>query len=1019
VMDYSKRQKIIQELALARLEIAAGKLSRRDFNRWLVGLAAAAGVSVAMVEEANAWVGTRMRKAKRAGSLSTSNLRSLRFDSARSTYLSRQPTATGNTQKFSFSTWFKRTKLSSSGALFSMGDSASTIFFGITLADLNFTGNGCIDRISVLDSSSGSIDCAVTTDMMFRDTSAWYHLTVAVDTTQPLSTERVIIYVNGTRVTTGALSTYNASIYPSLNFATAMNAGTGASYQHHIGKVSYGAYYFNGYQSEIYFVDGAALTPWSFVDIDPVTGQLVPKSYTGSYGVNGYYLPFNESTSGATLGYDRQLGPSDSSKNNFTVNAHAVTDQLLDVPTNNFCGFNPLDSDASAPLSEGALSFTINSTAQIFAARANHTLATGKWYWEMTNVVASPYFVECGIVDSNTSITAYASGTAYHVCWSQYASYDHTYETVYKSTAANTWAGMSSPSAAGDVLMVAFDADAGKLWFGKNGTWWNSSGAANPATGADPRFSGIDSTKSWKPYVGAYFSTYPVIVANFGQGGQSGVTYDSASGGSFKHTPPSGFKALSAGNLPTPAIAKPGQYFNAVTYSGNGGNQRIGSVIPSTQGYQVARSLRFNSADSAYLTRTPAGSGNQRIWTFSTWVKQSKFGGKNILLGCGPSVTNYGIFSFAAAAYLNGNDTLKFATVLSNSTQCSLETSAVYQNSSAWIHVVLSVDTTQAVASDRLKLYVDGTQVTSFTTATYPIQNLDLAYLNTTQAQNIGVIFDSYGYFDGYMTEINFIDAQALGPGSFGQTDATSGEWVPKAYGGTYGTNGFYLNFSDNSNTTAATLGKDYSPNGNNWTPNNFSVAAGAGIDSVTDSPTNYGTDSGGTTENSRGNYATWDTLRKGPNCTISNGALDVVSGLSNDNDNTVYCTQVVSSGKWYAEFQVQNTYSYSYLGICADPSYQVHHVGYLSTDCGLEVGTGALWSNSVSIGSHTGATAGQTIMIALDMDNGKAWWGRNGTWFASGNPAEGTGAHFSGITSQRVGFPRFVPGDFLILCHS
>jgi hypothetical protein len=226
-------------------------------------------------------------------------------------------------------------------------------------------------------------------------------------------------------------------------------------------------------------------------------------------------------------------------------------------------------------------------------------------------------------------------------------------------------------------------------------------------------------------------------------------------------------------------------------------------------------------------------------------------------------------------------------------------TSQVFRDPSAWYHIVLSVDTTQATANDRLKLYVNGTQVTTFSTTNNPTQNADLG-VNQAAATYIG--FSNTQYFDGYLTEINFIDGQALTPSDFGETDSATGVWKPKAYSGTYGTNGFYLKFADNSGTTSTTLGKDSSGNGNNWTPNNFSVTAGAGNDSLVDSPTAYGTDSGLGAE-VRGNYCTLNALWKNSAWSPTNGNLTANMGSGTNGYVALGSFAMpAGEGKWYFE---------------------------------------------------------------------------------------------------------------------
>jgi len=242
----------------------------------------------------------------------------------------------------------------------------------------------------------------------------------------------------------------------------------------------------------------------------------------------------------------------------------------------------------------------------------------------------------------------------------------------------------------------------------------------------------------------------------------------------------------------------------------------------SPAGYQIERSLRFNSADSAYLSRTPASAGNRKTWTWSGWVKRSALGTTQFLEVAYTGATTRSII------YFSSDNALSYFDQTSGSTNASIITTSLYRDVSSWYHIVIAIDTTQATSSNRAKLYVNGAQITSFSTATYPSQNFDTLF-NATNNHNLGCSETAgTAHFSGYLTEVNFIDGQALTPSDFGETDAATGVWKPKRYTGTYGTNGFYLNFSDNSNTTAATLGKDSSGNGNNWTPNGFSVAADA-----------------------------------------------------------------------------------------------------------------------------------------------------------------------------------------------
>ena len=413
-------------------------------------------------------------------------------------------------------------------------------------------------------------------------------------------------------------------------------------------------------------------------------------------------------------------------------------------------------------------------------------------------------------------------------------------------------------------------------------------------------------------------------------------------------------------------------------------------------GYQIERSLRFNSADSAYLNRTFGSGGNTQTWTWSAWIKRSSFANNpQRLFYTGNSNNN------ETDIYLSV-DRLAFEYYV-EPTNYYVVSSAVFRDPSAWYHFVVVSDTTNATSSDRMRIYVNGARITNLAISSYPAQNANLT-INSAAAHYIGRRSDGTQSFDGYMTETNFIDGQALTPASFGETDSNTGVWKPKAYSGTYGTNGFYLKFADNSGTTSTTLGKDSSGNGNNWTPNNFSVTAGVGNDSLVDSPTAYGTDTGvgGTV---RGNYCTLNPLDNGnSNILLTNGNLSVSSSTTWDRG--VKATVGISSGKWYYE------YTHGTVNAGTNPAADLGWTKYTglvnsssngggaSSDTYLLQGSNGNKNNggtSTSYGSSF--TTGDTVMCALDLDNGKVYWGKNGTWFASGDPAAGTNAAYTGLS--------------------
>ena len=226
-------------------------------------------------------------------------------------------------------------------------------------------------------------------------------------------------------------------------------------------------------------------------------------------------------------------------------------------------------------------------------------------------------------------------------------------------------------------------------------------------------------------------------------------------------------------------------------------------------GYAISRSLRFNSSDSAYLSRTPASAGNRKTWTWAGWVKRGSLSGTQWLFECSANATYYTIFAL-------NSDALYFY----DQSNGAVTTTAVYRDASAWMHVCLAVDTTQATASNRVKIYVNGSQVTALTGTAYPALNADTG-VNSATLHSIGARYDgSYSLgFNGLLADIHFCDGTAYDASAFGEFDA-NGIWQPKKFAGVYGSQGWHLDFADNS--TAAALGTDTSGNGNTWTVNNI-----------------------------------------------------------------------------------------------------------------------------------------------------------------------------------------------------
>ena len=200
-------------------------------------------------------------------------------------------------------------------------------------------------------------------------------------------------------------------------------------------------------------------------------------------------------------------------------------------------------------------------------------------------------------------------------------------------------------------------------------------------------------------------------------------------------------------------------------------------------GFTIEESLRFNSSQNSYLSWTPASAGNRKTWTWSGWVKRGTLATRQQLFSAyNPSNSLY-------IEFVNSTDTLR---IIEGGGGTNLTTTQVFRDSSAWYHIVVAWDTTQATASNRVKIYLNGSQITSFGTSTYPTLNLD-GDINNTILHNVGCYASGAFFFDGYITEVNFIDGQALDASSFGEFDSVTGVWKPAKYTGTYGNNGFYL----------------------------------------------------------------------------------------------------------------------------------------------------------------------------------------------------------------------------------
>jgi len=403
------------------------------------------------------------------------------------------------------------------------------------------------------------------------------------------------------------------------------------------------------------------------------------------------------------------------------------------------------------------------------------------------------------------------------------------------------------------------------------------------------------------------------------------------------------------------------------------------ALLLSSSAYTIPYSLRFRAANSAYLSRTSGASPtSKRIFTYSAWIKAAPSLSSSTQIALVSSSANNGMIGWNMISF-GGRLFIR------NDAANDIQFTGLFRDPSAWGHLVVAIDTTQATASDRVKVYWNGTAMT-YLSGTYPSLNYD-SYLNAASTA-YRIMSDTVNgtYVDGYLSEMNFIDGQALTPSSFGQTDSATGVWVPKKYAGTYGTNGFYLKFADASAATATAIGKDSSGNGNNWTPSGISVTSGVTFDQMTDTPTL--------------NYCVLNPLSK----SVSGGSLKNANMTWNSGGGgaAFYLVQstFVLSGKCYWECVVPTTLTYHRPGIMrVDQSPPSSGASYFlggslgpANAVGYYSGDGDVYLNSVAIVAGATPSAGDIIQFAFDAATGELWVGRNGTWLNSGDPAAGTG---------------------------
>ena len=405
---------------------------------------------------------------------------------------------------------------------------------------------------------------------------------------------------------------------------------------------------------------------------------------------------------------------------------------------------------------------------------------------------------------------------------------------------------------------------------------------------------------------------------------------------------------------------------------------------PSRSGYEVSNSIMFNTADSAYLnfkdTSNAAGNTGLTTYTISAWCKISQgFGSSSRWLfgaGSASSDNDYVLWT--------SGDVLKHS--FDTESSGNVIWSAKFRDPSAWQHIVVTVDTTDAVAANRVRAYANGDELHK-SGESYPSQNYVTSFGKGNIDHRLGArAYSATGHYGGYISEFNFIAGQALKPGHFGEVDPDSPNmWRPKKYNGTYGNLGAYLEFKQSAvgSGSASTIGADTSGNGNHYTSTNVATT-----DQMTDTCTN--------------NFANFNplvaALTASGNATapsFSEGNLKTVTANSGKAGGS--STIQMSSGKWYAEFEFDATNNSgstitSLIGVTDSPQLNANSfgkVGERANDVAYaQTGNKVIGDSSSSFGNTY--TTGDIIGVAVDLDNNAIYFSKNGTFQNSGDPTSG-----------------------------
>ena len=713
--------------------------------------------------------------------------RSLRFKATGSTKLYRTIASTGSQTKATVSVWFKRAKVTNQ-----TGARQEIFSHKISTAgsnSLTISLDNTTDRMQLLVADTGNNNYSITTTQVFRDTSAWYHLVYAIDSTQAIAAERMRVWINGQRVTSFA-----STSYPSQNASLRLSD---SSLHHTWGVDPRDNTYLEGYLSEAYFIDGQSYDASYFGRTHAQTGVWVPKAFTGTYGTNGSYLNFSD-VSSTTSNSNVGIGKDYSGNGNYFISSNVTLsggdywdwDQMYDVPglpsqtpgkqnRGNYpiMNFNHKHADIT---STQAAQYVYNNTSAAYRCAWFTTVIppAGKYYWEVTlqgagdvmgfGIAPTSKASESDSLNANF-VNQEGKTPGFYTNWQGAAA-------GYLADGASDYISVTT----NDVINFAYDAENGNLWIGKNGVYYTANGVSTPHVTTNAGIGRPSRTvePKWRqegmvPYFMAYSGTGTGVrgaIFNFGQK-------------DYRYTPPAGFNTLCTTSMPSPTIKRPKDQFDVKAYTGTGAPLQVGNTAKPSTAIQT-KSVRLRRSASATLTRQYTTSPTSRTtYTISAWVK--------------PTLTTSSTIAVWGTA---GNwESLRWytdGTIYWCPGSGKTWTTNYTISAGNWYHVMVAVDTTQLNPLARGKLYINGVQITNYSSQDTVTQNAQTVEWGVPSASS-SVIGATGGYgiantFDGQISEFYYIDGSAKSPTDFGQYDANN-NWVPKTYTGSYGNNGSYL----------------------------------------------------------------------------------------------------------------------------------------------------------------------------------------------------------------------------------